>query len=133
MKKNKELVITKETSFAIPEKIHDLLIGTLLGDGCMDIRKNGKNWSYRCLQDHKQEDYLFHKYELVQDWCSTGPTLQHYKGARGQTLSRWYFNTKRLGILKPYADHFYSLIPTGKYRKRVPPSMAIEPPKLKIF
>lgn len=65
MRKNE--VFNPKTNLIITQKQHDLLIGTLLGDGSLSTVKIGQTWSYRCLHCAEQKDYLFHKYSILQD------------------------------------------------------------------
>lgn len=119
---DKKNVFQKNTNLVISEPMHDFILGTLLGDGHLASSQAGENWSYRCLQSEKQKDYLFHKYSFFEGWCLTQPKPQTFKGPKGQLLHRWYFNTRRMGILKPYGDLFYKTGETTPFRrvKRVP-------------
>lgn len=126
-KKHKnEHVITSKTNYVVPEKLHDVLIGKLLGDGCLGTA-TGKTWSYRGLQGEAQKDYLFHVYNLMKEWCLSEPSSQEVTNQIGKKRRRWYFNTRRLGILKPSADLFYvreqTSPTTWRWLKRVPPNI----------
>lgn len=121
---NTKETLTAQTNYVISKKLHDILIGTLLGDGCLSSHTTGRIWNYRCLQSLEQKEYLFHKYELFQNWCLSAPNYGEVKSPNeaGKLLKRWYFNTRRLGLLKYYGDLFYEPIyePTFKRIKRVP-------------
>jgi len=51
----------------------EVLIGTLLGDGCLLVNVYGKN--YRLYIEHsvKQKNYLEWKYEIFREWCLSQP------------------------------------------------------------
>lgn len=51
---------------------HDLIIGSLLGDGHIDKRETQP--VFIIVHAENQKDYLFWKYELVKDLCNTPPT-----------------------------------------------------------
>lgn len=115
IRNNKEIAITKTTSFGISKQMHDILIGTLLGDGHLSSSEKGDTWSYRCLHAKKARAYLFHKYSIFQQCCLTAPRFQEFKGSAGQKLQRYYFNTRRLGIFKFYGDLFYHRVTSNTY------------------
>lgn len=119
----KKAAFSPKTHLLITEHQHDLLIGTLLGDGSLATRNNGQSWTYRCLQSIQQQEYLFHKYQLVAVWCSTPPTRQQFLSPPLTQLERWYFNTRGFSALQVYAELFYVRIQNG-WQKRVPPNLA---------
>ena len=83
-KTDKTPFINRKTHFVMSEKMHDFLIGTLLGNGNLSSSQKGENWSYRCLHGIQAREYLFHKYSLFQDCCLTGPCFQEFKGVTGK-------------------------------------------------
>ena len=99
----------------------DLLIGTLLGDG--SLQTFGRNWRYRAL--HKASDlaYLDHKYELLRDYCGTGPSIRHTSPdiRTGNVYSSCYFNTLTHPVFTSLADNFYKHdAVSNKYIKVLP-------------
>lgn len=124
-KNNREIIIDQKTHFVICKQMHDVLIGTLLGDGNLASGPEGKTWSYRALHSEDAKKYLFHKYDIFQECCLSPPAEQEFKGDKrtaGKKYKRWYFNTRRLGIFKFYGDLFYtrSLIKENAWTKTVP-------------
>lgn len=79
--REKNLALNRASHLVLPQKGHDLLIGTLLGDGSLASNLTGTAWSSRCLHSTKQQEYLEHKYELFRDWYLTSPTHQTFKGS----------------------------------------------------
>lgn len=122
------MVIDRKTHFVICKQMHDVLIGTLLGDGNLASAPKGETWSYRVLHSKHAKLYLFHKYDIFKECCLSPPAYQDFKGdenTQGKTYYRWYFNTRRLGIFKFYANLFYrrSLIKENAWAKIVPPTI----------
>jgi hypothetical protein len=88
----------------------DLLVGTLLGDGNLQTFTKGRTWRYRALQKEKDfhYEYLFHKYEILKDFCDTGPIFSKILDSRtGKTYERWYFNTTVQSSFRYYGNLFY--------------------------
>lgn len=87
----------------------DLLVGTLLGDGNLQTETQGRTWRYRAIQKVEHKDYLFHKYEILQEFCPTEPKLSRVEDVRtNKTYERWMFNTKVHGSLRFYGNMFYT-------------------------
>jgi hypothetical protein len=107
-----------DSSFT-PKQRH-LLFGTLLGDG--NLQNTGANWRYRALHQNLQKDYLFHKYNVLKDYCQTPPKYRKFQDKRTNTVcERWSFNTLTSPYLLEYAEMFYTLNPeTNRYVKHVP-------------
>ena len=66
---NKKQAFSPKTALVLSEQCHNVLIGTLLGDGSLNSLQAGRTWSYRALQSEQQKEYLFHKYSIFQDFC----------------------------------------------------------------
>lgn len=121
--RNKD-TFTPKTPLVLSQHMHELLVGTLLGDGSMQSLPAGRTWSYPAVQGAAQKEYLFHKYEILKDFCSTPPTEQEIQNAVGKKRTRWYFNTRRMGIFDYYGRLFYVPVetptPTRAWVKCVP-------------
>lgn len=82
--------------------LRSVLIGTLLGDSSLQTYTQGKTWRTRFIQDDLQKSYLFHLYDLFQDYVATPP-----KAIISNGNTKWYFNTIVHPDLNPYAQLFY--------------------------
>lgn len=92
----------------------DLLVGTLLGDGSLQTGSNGKTWRYRALHQLEQKEYLYHKYMLSKDFCTSEPFIS-------EKYNRIYFNTVVHRDFNEYAELFYNYdVVKGKWVKVVP-------------
>jgi LAGLIDADG DNA endonuclease family len=113
-----ELILKYEDNFMLDlpsffsKKQHDVLIGTLLGDGCLSTDQ-GETWNYRCLHSARQRQYLFHKYDLFKQYCKSPPNFEVGAGPKSQRIPRYYFNTRRSKDFKWYAEKFYKQVNKG--------------------
>lgn len=64
------------------------------------------------------------QFEIFADWCLTEPKKQEFRESGGTLKKRWYFNSRRLGVLKHYADLFY--IPQPKLDPTKPSSFWVK-------
>lgn len=96
----------------------DLLVGTLLGDGNLETETRGRTWRYRAVQKVEHKDYLFHKYEIMKDFCSAEPQLSKVEDVRtNKTYERWMFSTQVHSSFRFYGNMFYTY--NEKTRKMV--------------
>jgi hypothetical protein len=87
----------------------DLLVGSLLGDGNLQTETRGRTWRYRAIQKVEHKDYLFHKYEIMKEFCSTEPQLSQVEDVRTKkTYERWMFSTKVHPSFRFYGNMFYT-------------------------
>jgi hypothetical protein len=104
----------------------NILIGTLLGDGCLTTRsKKGKypTFNYQFKQKESKKDYVYHIFEKFQNLCGSYPVRvkQGQSLVNDEILYAWSFKTGTIPALKFYADQFYSLDNnSGKSIKVVP-------------
>ena len=87
---------------------HEIVIGTLLGDGSMRCKTNAL---LEINHSADQQDYVDWKYRHLSDLVSTPPKLRQGNG--GRVACR--FVTRSLPVLTPYYRRFY-----GAGEKRVP-------------
>lgn len=77
-----------------------VLTGTLLGDGSLFSDGWSKNYRLQIVQGDIQKDYLFWKFEVFRNCCSSEPSYQEgNRSWRIRTISHVEFN--------PYAEIFY--------------------------
>jgi hypothetical protein len=92
----------KKTSLSEYQKT--VLIGTILGDACLESNWSKTNYRLQVRQSKEQEAYVSWKYEIFKDFVLTPP--QHYK----TTNSVWFRTISHPDITKFYLE-FY---PHGK-------------------
>lgn len=89
----------------------EVIIGKLLGDGCLEARKRGKIYRLKIEHSVKQKEYVDWLYKLFREWVLTPP-----KEKLGQRKHNYGFQTISHGGFRFYGQQFYDL----KGKKRVP-------------
>lgn len=103
----------------------NLLIGTLLGDGSFQTFSDGKTWRYRAVHKLAHESYIFHKYEILKDFCETFPKLSIVKDSRtNKEYSRYTFQTTTQEDFRFYGNLFYKKISQNYWTKTIPSNIA---------
>jgi len=84
----------------------DIVIGTLLGDGCLET--NGRYVRLRIDHSEKQKDYVFWKYFQLYKLAASKPRFVAYYDKRtGKTYKHWRFDTISSEIFVPFKYLFY--------------------------
>jgi hypothetical protein len=107
------LVFTKE------EK--DILVGSLLGDGCLRIMSRATVPAFSVSHGEREKDYVFWKYEKLKRWVNTPPWREErvYHKDRTRKLGSWRFQT----LSKDAFSELYRLFYRDR-RKIVPDNIA---------
>ncbi len=83
-----------------------ILIGALLGDGCLTPNAYGKNYRFQVTQGSDQKEYVLWKYNIFKDWTLSEPkyaaindswrfrTISHPEFSKWQ--QRFYENKKKI-------------------------------------
>lgn len=88
-----------------------LLVGTLLGDGCLEL--NGNHVRLRITHSLKQKGYLFWKYSRLENLCPSEPRLAKSWHSKAQRFyERYEFSTFSIPLLRRFWEMFYT--PRGK-------------------
>jgi hypothetical protein len=83
-----------------------VIIGTLLGDGCIEKRK--KNPRLRIDHANAQKEYVFWKYGILKNIATRPPHILYERDKRsGKVGIRWYFATHADAELHWYYELFY--------------------------
>lgn len=83
-----------------------VLVGTLLGDGCLETQNNGRTYRLKVEHSIKQKDYVDWNYKIFKNWVLTEPKIKE-KIILGSKLQNYYFSTLSSGALRFYAQQFY--------------------------
>lgn len=87
-----------------------LLLGTLLGDGCLILNKSEKTARLQVRQQVKHKEFVDWKYSYFQELVSLSPKIDVHNNS-------WYFRTKSSIHLKQWHDTFYlhkkKIVPTN--------------------
>lgn len=113
----------------------DVIIGSLLGDACLECRSMGKRYPVsarlRIHQSEKQKEYVFWKYEQLRNLVLRGPRRikAGYDAQRKTDWYSWYFHTRTLEELGPIYHYFYKsgekILPDNIVQLLTPRAMAI--------
>lgn len=96
---------------------NDILIGSLLGDGCLRIMNECKTPAFSVDHSEIQKDYVFWKYEKLKRWIRTPPWREqriYHKDKSRKTFS-WRFQTLSNEVFLDLYNTFY------KNRKKIIP------------
>ena len=103
----------------------NLLLGTLLGDGSCQTQNNGASWRYRAVHKLAHESYIFHKYDLLKDFCDRAPSLSVVTDSRtNKQHSRYTFQTLTSDDFRFYGQLFYKQQANNSWKKTVPSNIA---------
>lgn len=64
----------------------EVLMGTLLGDGCLISNAYGKNYRLQIAHSTRQKEYVEWKYRVFNEWCLSKPKFQRWTDS-------WKFRT----------------------------------------
>ena len=80
----------------------EIIIGKLLGDGCLEARRNGETYRLKVEHSVKQREYVNWLYELFKDWVLTSP-----KEKLSRSKHNYGFQTVSHSSLRFYGQQFY--------------------------
>lgn len=92
----------------------EVLVGVLLGDGCLETSDKGRTYRLLIEQSDKHKQYVFHLYETFKEWVLT-PPHERVIVVRGHESKSWSFKTISHASFRFYAHQFY-----GVNGKKVP-------------
>jgi LAGLIDADG DNA endonuclease family len=108
----------------VTNKVSDLLIGTLLGDGNLQTN-NGQTWRYRAIHKAIHAPYIMHKYEVLKDYCQSEPKYSSVFDERTQkSYYRYTFNTVFSDDFRFFGQLFYRENEEKKWKKHVPKNIS---------
>ena len=119
---NKKII---NKNIELTQKQKEFLVGHILGDGYCETQTKGikKTWCTKIEQQAAHWEYVFYKYQILENLCTTGPKLRVRFDKRTQkTYYAYRFSTLRLECLKYHSELFYNRydIKTRKPIKGVP-------------
>lgn len=78
----------------------NVLIGTILGDGCLVVNVGKENYRLQVEQGAKQKEYVLWKYHIFKEWTVGEPKFQ-------QRNCSWKFRTISHPIFNGFRNLFY--------------------------
>lgn len=111
--RSRSLEAYKKT-LVLTERQQDILIGLLLGDGCLELLPNKKSARLKLEYTGKQKAYIDWLYTIFRRWVINPPKRKITK-AFNKSFEKYWCTTVSSPILKKYFDMFYR-----NHRKIVP-------------
>ena len=99
----------------LTETHQEILVGLLLGDGCLETQNGGRTYRLKIEQSARHEAYVRHIHELFSEWVLTPPRRRLNRASNGTITINWAFQTVSHEAFQPYGLQFY-----GGSRKKVP-------------
>lgn len=97
-----------KTKLKLNPQQKSILIGSMLGDGTIQIGKNAINANFKTEHCLAQKEYVFWKYKFFEEWVSTPPKLSYrYDDNREKYKKSWWFRTVRHPEITLLRKHFY--------------------------
>lgn len=93
-------------SLILTQNQRDILVGLLLGDGCIEVLPKGDSARLKLEYSGKQKAYVDWLYETFQSWTHSKPK-QKITHAFGKIYTKYWFTTLSSPIFKEYFDLFY--------------------------
>lgn len=84
----------------------EALVGTLLGDGCLETQNRGRTYRLKVEHSLLQKDYVNWKYNMFKSLVLAKPVIREYV-ALGLKRQNYRFSTLSSGMLRFYAQQFY--------------------------
>jgi len=84
----------------------EVLVGTLLGDGCLETQNDGRTFRLKVEHSLQQKEYVDWKYKVFKDWILTEPKVRKYS-AYGSERNNYRFSTVSSGSFRFFAKQFY--------------------------
>lgn len=75
-----------KTSLHLSDIQREIVIGTILGDGCLITSRSGKAARLQVRHQVKHSEYVEWKYQYFSDWVETRPRFDRFNNS-------WYFRT----------------------------------------
>jgi hypothetical protein len=99
----------------LTEAHQEILVGLLLGDGCLETQNGGRTYRLKIEQSARHEAYVRRIHELFSEWVLTPPRRRLSRASNGTISINWAFQTVSHEAFQPFGLQFY-----GGGRKKVP-------------
>ena len=103
--------ISKKVHLTIPSNLHEIIIGSLLGDLTTERPNIKCNTRLQFKQSLINKEYIYHMYNLFQVYCNTGPLNMSKFDSRVNKNKTYYaikFQTLSLPCFNIYRELFYN-------------------------
>ena len=112
--------ISIKDSLVLTQEQKSVLIGSILGDGTLQLGERGANANFKTEHGLVQKEYVYWKYNILKPWVFTEPKISYrYKESRERYAKSYWFRTVRHPTLTEFHKRFYE---NGK--KMIPKDIA---------
>ena len=112
--------ISIKDSLVLTQEQKSVLIGSILGDGTLQLGERGANANFKSEHGLVQKEYVYWKYNIFKPWVFTEPKISYrYKESRERYAKSYWFRTVRHPTLTEFHKRFYE---NGK--KMIPKDIA---------
>lgn len=97
-----------KTQVKITAHQRQVLVGVMLGDANLYTQNNGRTYQLRISQSDQHRDYVYHLYDIFQDFVRTAPRRVERRSFCNSTpKGRWFFSTLAHHSFQFYGRRFY--------------------------
>lgn len=129
--RTKEIEIQSQ-GLKLTNKQREILVGTMLGDGHLETKNNGRTYRLKIEHSVRQREYVEWLYKQFQEWVRTAPKVREraveFRG-KEKHYERIGFSTLSTGSLRFYSQQFYKegkkVVPKLIHRWLTPRALAI--------
>lgn len=97
---------TYKKSLILTQRQKDVLVGLLLGDGCLEVLPKGNTARLKIEYSSKQKTYIEWVYEIFRRWVVNTPKRK-ITHVFGHIYEKYWFTTLSSPLLKIFSDLFY--------------------------
>ncbi len=123
---NTKEIQERKTKLTLTQKLHDIIVGLLLGDGHLETQNNGRTYRLKVEHGALQRDYVEWLFGELREWI---PATEPYMKLRKNGAVNYGFTTYSHEALRFYGQQFYEgkkkVIPALIERMLTPLSLAI--------
>ena len=97
-----------KNSLYLTTKQKSVIVGSILGDGTLQIGKRGVNANLKIENGLAQKEYVLWKYNILKPWVFTKPKISYrYKESKEKYPKSLWFRTIRHPLLTQFHRKFY--------------------------
>lgn len=97
---NTRVLRSLKSSLYLSQEQKELVLGTILGDGCLITSRSGRSARLQIRHKVKHQEYVEWKYQFFNKWVTTPPRFDRFNNS-------WYFRTVSHSSLMEIKNLFY--------------------------
>lgn len=103
---NSNIIKKMAESIKLTDKQRSIIVGTVLGDGCLESQNQGRTFRLKVEHSINQKDYVDWLYSKLQNLVLTKPQIKEQMISE-KLYSKYWFSTISAGELRFYGTLFY--------------------------